>query len=159
MPKTYNPNLIQDRDRVRFLAHDNVADAMVYEDQEIEWVISQSANVYMAAAQVVEGIIAQRAVSGITTGLVKSKKVGSLEITYDTAAAGGVKFWQDLAASLRKRGSAYIGPWAGGVLIADLPNGDAVPPVFTQGQFDDRSVTTIDEDSRPPDRWPFREQE
>lgn len=154
MAKSYNANLITDRDKVRFLSHDNVAGKMVLEDSEIDWLVTESANVYMAAAFVAEGIAQRLLAAGGAP--VKSKKVGSLEIEYDTSAGFSVEDFQDLAKTLRARGSAYIGPWAGGVSLSDnLPAADATAPVFTQGQFDNPSITDVT-GARPagtPDRW------
>lgn len=155
MPTTYNPQMTLNRDKVRFLAHDNIAGKMVMDDSEIDWVVSVSANIFMAAAEVAEGIFVryERQMGPI----VQTKKVGDLTITYDTKVIT-LKFYQDLAESLRRRGKAYQGPWAGGVDLNFVPDPTAQPPVFTQGEFDDQQVSDLS--TNPADNlgttWPNR---
>lgn len=162
MPQTYDPTLATTKDQVRFLVRDNVSGAMVLDDGEIAWLLSTEANVYMAAALAADGIaqrIAQSVLSGGTTaaGILKSKKVDDLELTYDTTAITGLssslsaKDYVALAESLRRRGrSGYQLPWAGATSVADKnqrrADTDRPPSQFEIGMDDNPMAPNMPDD-------------
>ena len=94
---------------VRFLLQDNTnttARPALLDDDEIAWVLTTEKNIYMAAALIADTLASRfRGTS--------SKKVGELELRYDT------KYWEGIASKLRARGQSHQVLSAGGVLTAD----------------------------------------
>jgi len=137
MPWTYGGDpqaggtAAQQRDAVRFLAQVNDSAAKpgsAILDAEIAFVLAEEPNVYCAAARIAE-------VAAGRTGGVQSKSIGGLAITY------GAQHYQDLAAALRRRGSAYQLPSAGGLSVSEkdavAADQDLVRPGFMRGEFDE----------------------
>ncbi len=130
MAWTYDSSLSNDKDRVRFLVGDVDTNAQLVQDEEIQWVLSQEANVYMAAASVAETIARKIQAGGFDT-----LKVGETSISLKRA--------QDLLAlstRLRKRGSTHMLPSAGGVFQSESDtldsNTDIRPPSITRDLAD-----------------------
>ena len=128
------------KDQVRFLIQDTAATNQQATDEEIDWVISTEANIYMAAALVME-MVARR-----SSGIV-SKKVGDLSITYRSPAA-----MLEEAKTLRARGrSAYQIPTAGGISVSEKlsheQDTDIPKPSFKRNRMDNPETTIEDEES------------
>lgn len=106
MSWSYDATLATEMDRVRFLIRDTDTDRQLFQDEEIDWLLTTEDNIYKAAATLCDQLVASR--SGVS-----SKKISEFSITYDT------KVYQQLAASLRARGGFNEMPYAGGISIAD----------------------------------------
>jgi hypothetical protein len=145
MPKTYAPQDISTDTlmQVRFLTGDNIEDKMIMEDAEIEWLISQEANVYMAAAAVCDAIalkIATTDTASGKTGPINRKRVGQTDISYATGSGRTAAEYTALGCALRARGSSYQMPFAGGISISDKQareDSDRPHDGFRRGMFDD----------------------
>jgi len=131
---TYDPQKLQDgatglypgstiglRYQIRLLLLDNNTLKQLLQDEEIDWFQTQEMNAYMAAAACCRTLIAR-------AGIVSSKRVGDLGLTYDP------KFYLALATRLEARGMTYQLPYAGGTRISDKiaeqADIDAVVPRF-----------------------------
>ncbi len=114
--------------QVRFLSGDIDTNDQLISDEEIAWVLTQYANVFIAAAQVCEAIVA--------AGRLVDKKIGDLSLNSGERAAQ----MMGLAKSLRRRAGRGVLPYAGGVSISDkqtyTDNSDIPTPSFSQGQHD-----------------------
>lgn len=75
MPATYDPMLNTDKDWVRFLCGDRDTSSAKLQDEEINALLAEEANKYLAAAAACFAII------GRTGGLVL-KQVGDLKLQY-----------------------------------------------------------------------------
>ncbi len=123
-------------DAVRFLSgQTSTGDPELVQDEEIEWLVTQEGNAWLAAAQVCE------ALGGRYTGKATSRTVGELSLTY---ADRGATFTQR-AADLRRRAALRsVVPYSGGASVADkeVLTGDAdrIQPSFARG-MDDRPGT------------------
>jgi hypothetical protein len=145
MGQTYTADMARTVDKVRFLARDNVVGAMILDDEEIRFLISENPNIYRAAAAAADSISATYANRiAAAGGAVKSKKVGPTEIAYDTGVTY-LKAQQDaytaLATQLRARANQANLPVVTGQSVAESAANRAdvdVPrPAFTQGEYDD----------------------
>lgn len=123
---SYNAALTTKLDQVRFLLQDTVNTTPrpnLLDDGEITWALTTEQNIYMAAAICADALATRfRGTS--------SKKVGDLELRYDT------KYWDGIATKLRQRGSSHQVLSAGGILIADrdalFEDADVIQPkMFT----------------------------
>lgn len=65
-----------DNDAVRFLLQDTDCTSNIFEDEEIAWVLTQEANIYMAAACLLDTAI------NTSSGSLQSKKVGDLSLAF-----------------------------------------------------------------------------
>ena len=65
-----------DNDAVRFLLQDTDCTSNIFEDEEIAWVLTQEANIYMAAACLLDTAVNQ------SSGSLASKKVGDLSLAF-----------------------------------------------------------------------------
>lgn len=106
MAWTYDAALGTDKDRVRFLIQDNNSARQLFQDEEIDWVLSAEDNMFTAAATLCEQLVTRAAG-------VKSKKISEFTIVYDTSV------YRELASSLRARGAFNQVPYAGGISTAD----------------------------------------
>ena len=126
-PGIYPPATLGTRNQVRFWIQDTQSARPLLQDAEVDWAITQEANVYMAAAACCDLLVAK-------AGNVKMRKVGDLELTYDP------QFYRALADTLRARGAGHQMPYAGGISIADKiaqeNDPDWVPPRMFRGEFD-----------------------
>lgn len=117
----YTGSTIGDRYQVRMHIQDTNESRQLFQDEEIDWQLTQEANVYMAAAALCETLVSKAGGGG-----VKSKKVGDLRIEYDVA------FYVQRAAMLRSRGCGHQLPYAGGISKVDKTaqnaNTDRVQP-------------------------------
>ena len=128
-----------DRNAVRFLTQDTDTNRQLATNEEIDWVITQEMNVYMAAASMLQTIINRQAGIG-------SKKVGDLSITFDFASA------EKRVGVLKARGQAsYQVPTAGGIGVADKQtlegDSDWPKPFFKREQFDHNGPSIDSEES------------
>lgn len=95
MSATYDPNLSRDLDWVRFQVGDRDIDDPQLQDQEIEAMLAEEPNKYLAAARAGEAIVSRGG------GDIVSKSVGDLSVTYGDT--GSVSFESHLQ-SLRRKG-------------------------------------------------------
>jgi hypothetical protein len=154
MAKSYDPTMPDDTDKVRFLTGDRFDGKMILEDEEIEWLLTQEANIYRAAAAACDQLAVAIAGS-ITTasgaGPISRKKVGNLELQYATGSGRTAKDYEGLAKMLRARGSGRNVPFAGGISVADkearATDEDRPSDAFARGQFDGPDSTDM------PGRW------
>lgn len=129
---------LSSRDQVRFLLGDTVSATAVFSDEEIDWLLTESPNPYLAAA-----LAADAAASSLTSGTnsgVKTKTVGALSITY--ADAEKAQDYRKMAASLRLRAAlarTFI-PYSGGISVSDKETREADTdwdkPAFSRGMHD-----------------------
>lgn len=78
MASTYDNTLSTSRDRVRFLLGD-VATPWEFDDNEIDWVLTEQDNEYLAAARLLSGLAARWAGKGRG---IDSKRVSRLRVQY-----------------------------------------------------------------------------
>ena len=128
------------KDAVRFLIKDTTSASAQATDEEINWVVSQEANIYMAAALIMETIA--RRVDGLT-----SKKTGDLTLTW-----GNTSNMLQQASNLRARGQgSYQELYAGGISKADKlsheQDTDVPKPSFKRDRMDNPETTIEDEES------------
>jgi hypothetical protein len=107
-------------DRIRFLLQDTDMDRALFTDSEIEFVLSDYTNPYLAAEE-----LALVQSSKFTN--LKDKTVGPLSISYGTTASR----WTELAANLRVRGRRSSG--GGAVAITTQKSRE---PYFRLGMHD-----------------------
>lgn len=81
-----------DNDAVRFLLQDTDCTKNIFEDEEIAWVLTEEANIYTAAACLLDTAINK------SSGSLQSKKVGDLSLTF------GLKETQARIKMLRAKG-------------------------------------------------------
>ena len=123
MAQTYEvENLATDETfQVRFLIGDtNTAAGMVLEDEEIDWLLSTEANVYMAAAAAADMIVTKidgSTGTGGTVGPITRKRIGQTDISYFNGRTS--EQYASLASSLRARGGTHQMPFAGGISATD----------------------------------------
>ncbi len=79
MACSYDASLPTAKDQVRFLLQDTDCTQNIFEDEEIAWVLTQEANIYMAAACLLDTAINQ------SSGSLSSKKVGDLSLSFGLA--------------------------------------------------------------------------
>lgn len=127
MTATYDPTLDTNIDRVRFLIRDTVTATALVQDEEIAWVLTENANVYLAAAAICD-------VLGGSGG-------GARQIVRFSVDGESVEFerarYRDLAAELRRKGRMKgVAPFAGGISVAGKQaledDADRVRPAFTR---------------------------
>jgi hypothetical protein len=115
MSWSFNAALLTNKDKVRFHIGDTNTNRQLVQDETIEAILGTEANVYMAAATILEGIA-----RGLTAGgVLEDRKVGETRIRYRRAA--------DLRAdanALRMRGAAHMKPSAGGIYTSDTTASD-----------------------------------
>lgn len=122
MAKTYVVESIatSEKDQVRFLIGDNYLgppNRMILDDDEILWLLSTEANVWMAAAAAADRIVfAMHGAEG-ANGAVTRKRVGQTDISY--ANGRTVDEYKALAKSLRAR-SGHQSIFAGGISVSDV---------------------------------------
>lgn len=128
MAKTYDPAQLATSEvyQVRFLIGDtNVGtppagpvNRLVLDDAEIAWLLTQEANVYMAAAAAADTIvqILNGGSSSSAAGLITRKRVGQTDISY--ANGKSAADYATLAKRLRARSGHQVA-FAGGISVAD----------------------------------------
>lgn len=116
---TYSGNpAYSSRDAVRLLIGDTVDTKAVFQDEELDWFLTQNTNIYFAAALAADAAAARFSGSE-SSGSVKTKTVGSLSISY--ADTERIAEYRTLGRELRYRGAinASWQPYAGGISISD----------------------------------------
>ena len=133
------------RDAVRFLAQDNQANASSQykaTDEEIAFLISSEANVFMAAGRLCQ-VLANRG------GPLSLKKVGDLTLEF-----GGKEDYLALAQALFARGMTYQLPTVGGISRGDkevlADDTDWLRPLFSRKMQENPGSTT---DLEPPNDY------
>lgn len=119
-----------DKDAVRFLIGDTCFDAQQLQDEEIDWVLTEEPNVYLAGARCassISGLYAKKA----------DKSVGDLRIKYTSIRDQ----YGSLAANLEARGAIRSAvAYAGGISKDDKEQveeeTDRVEPSFEMGMHD-----------------------
>jgi hypothetical protein len=146
MAFTYSSGLEREKDQVRFLIQDLNDTSPMFQDEEIDWVLTQEANVYMAAASLCDIRVTQ--VGGGGKG-IKRKKVGDLDITYNA------DHFKSLAANLRARGLGHQVPYAGGISVGDKTaqkqDNDWVRPAVPRGILENPTAPKPDQPSSSND--------
>jgi hypothetical protein len=105
------------------------------EDEELSWLLSRYANVWLTAAAGADLLLSKLDGGGGIT----SKRVGDMAISYDRSYYTGMRErWQRL-------GLTHQAPFCGGISTADsalLPSETDWPrPAFTKGLHDDRRLS------------------
>lgn len=124
---------LSDRDAVRGLIGDTDSSAWQLLDTQIDFVLTQFPNIWLAAAHCARMIAA-------SYGRRVQKRVGDLEINYGQLQ----KNYLDLARELKATGDTIgIAPYSGGISHSDkhvvADNTDRVKPPFRTKQFDNPS--------------------
>lgn len=116
-------------DAVRFLAHDIDQANQRVQDEEIDWALSETGNVYLAAALICDSQSAANAGKA-------NKSVGDLRIEYSALS----KQFSDTAARLRDRALVSVSPYLGGRSRSDKESveddSDRAAPFFQRDQFE-----------------------
>jgi hypothetical protein len=95
---TYDFTLAEDRDWVRFILRDIQQDRHLLEDEEIDAILAEEANKFLAAARLGETLLAK-------AGPAISKSVDGLSISYrDSAESAFSRYLQ----KLRERGCELL---------------------------------------------------
>jgi len=119
MAFTYTTDFSLPLNQLRFLIQDTQSARPLCSDDELEWLISSEANVYMAAAAACDILVAK-------SGNVKTRWIGDLRVTLDTG------MYRGLATMYRARGAGHQVPFAGGISVIDKQtqqdDTDAVQP-------------------------------
>lgn len=123
-----------DRDAVRFLCGDTDTTNQLLTDEEIDWILTEESNVYLAAAQACGSIAS-------TFASKADKSVGDLRISYESIQ----KQYADRSAKLQSRGAVRSAmPYAGGISKNDKEtveeDTDRVVPAFERDIHDNPSV-------------------
>ncbi len=145
MTWSYTDPSASDKDAVRYLVGDTDTTDQQTTDEEIAWVLTEEANVYLAGARVARSVSAKYARKA-------DKSVGDLRISYKSTE----EHYRSLAADLAARGAVRAAtPYAGGISeddkLTDEENEDRVHPAFEIGMHDqpgslyDRNRDPIDE--------------
>lgn len=155
MAYSYDPTLLERRDQVRFLAQDNRGEALArLADEEIDWILTQSGNVYLAAAQAA-GIIAAYYADQV------DKTVGSLRISASRRAEAYLKLADKLEASASAGGRILPKPWAASTSQstknARRQDGDRTKPAFYEEMMEDPTLVGNEPDRRYLSTVPFPE--
>ena len=136
-----NEGLPNDRDKVRFYIGDTVEEGYAINDEEIDMVLAEEANLYWASASIVNALIAK-----LQGAYWEDQKVGETRLR-----AKRVSELKILADQLRARGGNHQEPSAGGVYKSDkdrmLANTDILQGDFWRGMHDFPGTTNK---SRPP---------
>ena len=119
------------KDQVRFIIGDTLATAQQVQDEEINFAISQRANIWGAAAECARSLAARFA-----------READSVQGDLHTLYSSKSKAYRAMALEFENK-SATNGaglPYAGGISIVDKQeqeqDGDRVPPQFQLGQDD-----------------------
>jgi len=122
--------------QVRLLIRDNSSGSYEFEDEELDWLVSDNPNVYYAAAVACETLASKYS-------SYANKQVGDLKISYRNQSAE----YLSLARALRRKGaiSAFT-PYAGGISVSDKDSYEAdtnrVVPAFRRDLHQHGSYTT-----------------
>lgn len=103
---SYSGASIGQRNQVRLMIQDTDSNRPLFQDEEVDWTITTSANVYTAAANLCDLLVAK------TRG-TRYKKISGLAMSVD------VQFYINLSANLRARGAGHQVPYAGGISKTD----------------------------------------
>lgn len=133
---TYDDKLDADLDRVRFLVRDTDGGtngtAFNLSDDEINWLLTEEADLYLAAAAAARTLGAKHADG-------ESKTVGPFSISHSNTAQG----YEELAQSLERRSQRHAvpTPYAGGIRKSDMATDEADDDLYrfaSRGQHDHR---------------------
>ena len=134
MAWTYTAALTSDLERVRFLIGDTDTNDQQLQDAEIDWVNTQTGNVYMAAAKCCRALAAKYSRQA-------DSAVGDLSVKKSQRA----KAYLDLAKKLELDGATNSPPYTGGISVADKQTYEEdsdipAPKFFTDMQKNPGSV-------------------
>jgi hypothetical protein len=139
---TNNPSN-SNRDLVRILIQDTNTSAQLLTDEYIDYTLSLKPSAYLAASLCAETLMnSTAAASAFLASNVVKKKVGDLELTYQSGGGGGGarSHYQQLAASLRRQAGYKVSPFAGGISQDDKntqeSDSDWDQPAFSRGMHD-----------------------
>lgn len=136
MAWNYNSALTSKKDQVRFVLQDTDENRQLFQDEEIEWMLTQEMNQYMVVARLCDVLIGK-------ARSVRAKKVGSLAITYNP------EFYLHLKGMAMAKGLSYELPYAGGISVSDKQsqqqNSDWVQPSFARGIEDNPTAPQPDQ--------------
>jgi hypothetical protein len=129
------------RDAVRFLLGDTTESNAQLSDAEIEWLLTKNTNVFFAAALAADKIGAKYTVSSGGGSGVKTKTVGALSISYETAKEKAEEY-RKMSSQLRVQG-ALTSSWqaySGGISKSDKRSRESDTdwdrPSFSRGMHD-----------------------
>jgi len=111
MTATYNSSLPSDKDWVRFVLGDRDGSSAVLQDEEINEILAEEANKYLAAA------ICGEAVLALGKDAV-SKSVGNLSISFGSSSPESA--YRALVSRLRERGCQLLLETSGGAVLRSL---------------------------------------
>lgn len=121
-----------DRDAVRFLIGDTDTNDQLVTDEEIAWLLTSEANVYLAAAAACNAIISGQRLT--------DKQIDGLRVSGNQR----IQAYRALAADMRARSMTTAQPFGGGISISDKiardDDTDVRTPAFSLGQFDNPAV-------------------
>lgn len=100
MSFTYDPALVSDRDWVRFFVADRIQARAVLADEEIDALLTEEANKYLAAARAGEMMLARN-------GSLVDKWVGDLRLRFNDSPQST---YRNYLTGLRKRGCELLLP-------------------------------------------------
>jgi hypothetical protein len=130
------------KDAVRFLLGDTTENTAVFQDEEIEWLLSINSNVWLAAAMGADNAASYYVNSAGGGSGVKTKTVGALSISYE-GAKERAEGYRSLAKSLRMNAALnmnMVGLYSGGISVSDKKqneqDSDWDRPAFTRGMHD-----------------------
>lgn len=127
MSWSYDSALEKPKDQIRFLVQDVTESKALFQDEEIDWALTQDANVFLTAANLCDILV------GRGRG-IKFKKISDFSMAFSP------DYYEKLAGSLRARGMFHQLPYAGGIskddkLIQELQT-NWNPPAISRGQGD-----------------------
>ena len=126
-----------DRDHLRFITGDTDQNRPLWQDEEIDFLITQTTSLQEAARQLLQSKITQ---------LALSPRVRLGRFTFDASS-----LLRALKENLEALGVTHgsMAPWAGGISKTQKAEqetrGDRVAPRFKRGQFDNRRAGTSQE--------------
>lgn len=117
------------KDAVRFIIGDTIESDPILQDEEINYILSQNANIDDAAYNACVGIVAK-------FSRLINQSVGEVKLEYSQR----VKHYQQLADKLEQSANIVAIPYAGGISTADKQemqsDNSIVQPAFRKGMMD-----------------------
>lgn len=114
------------KDAMRFLIGDTVEANALYQDEELEWLLTQESNIYLASA------VACETVASRFRALAQSKSVGGLSISYGDRASQYAEQGRLLRVQAQE--------------LSDVP-----VPIWTAGSKAEKELRTEDDDANLTD--------
>lgn len=134
MTWSYTNTLATNRDRVRHLIRDTDQSRQLLQNEEIDWHLTNSTNVWIVAAECCEVLAAKYA-----------RMIDRSAAGVSDSGSHNAEIWRALADQYRRRAASTLSVFAGGRSVsgkADLQNDDdATQPAFSIGLDDAPSGT------------------